>query len=258
MTSSKLGILGTQAPLGILPSSVLAAAVALAPIHVAFAAPPVEGEGDEISVGDPGDEGDEISVGDPGDEGDEISVGDPGDEGDEISVGGDDEGDEISVGGDDEGDEIAVGEDEGEGEGEDEAEDEGDEMAIEPPPDLADAGPIQPPEPTWGPKGQYPRNGKGMLITGGIVTGLGAAFIVTSVLITQCDFESSLKCKYGDQRDFLIPTAVATTGLGLLLVGVGIGNRIKYKRWQNWTPEQTAVVPTYVPGGGGVAWVGQF
>ncbi len=98
-----------------------------------------------------------------------------------------------------------------------------------------------------------------MLITGGIVTGLGAAFIATSVLITRCDYDSSLRCRYGNQRDFLVPTAVATTGLGLLLVGVGVGNHIRYKRWENWTPEKTAVVPTFVPGGGGgLAWVGSF
>jgi hypothetical protein len=225
MTSSKLGSL----PSSVL-ASVLATAVGLAPIHGAVAAPP-EDEGDEISVG--GD-----------------------DEGDEISVGGDDEGDEISVGGDDEGDEIAVG---GDDEPEPEEADEEDEVdEIEPPPPLAEPGAMRPPEPTWGPKNQYPRNGKGMLITGGITTGLGAAFIVTSILITRCDFESSLRCRYGDQRNFLVPSAVATTGLGLLLVGIGVGNRIKYKRWQNWAPEKTAVVPTHMPGGGGLAWVGQF
>jgi hypothetical protein len=96
------------------------------------------------------------------------------------------------------------------------------------------------------------------MITGGTVTGLGAAFIITSVLITTCDFESALACKLNDQRDFLVPLAVATTGLGLMLIGVGVGNHVKYKRWKNWTPEQTAVVPTMVPGGGGMAWVGKF
>jgi hypothetical protein len=255
----------TPSKLGILPSSVLATvlatAVGVAPINSALAAPP-EDEGEEISVGDPEDEGEEISVGDPEDEGEEISVGDPEDEGEEISVGDpEDEGEEIAVGDpEDEGEEIAVGDPEGEETELPEAEEtEGEEVTIDEPPDLADAGPMRPPEPTWGPKNQYPRNGKGMLITGGIVTGLGAAFIVTSVLITRCDFESALSCKFGDQRDLLIPTAVAATGLGLLLIGVGVGNHVKYKRWKTWTPEQTAVVPTYVPGGGGgVAWVGRF
>src|SRR5690606_32227185 len=127
-----------------------------------------------------------------------------------------------------------------------------------PPPEIEEPGPMRPPEPTWGPKNQYPRNGKGMLITGGVVTGVGAAFIVTSVLLTRCDFESTLSCKYGDRRDFLVPLSVATTGRGLLLIGVGVGNHVKYKKWKNWTPEQTALVPSYVPGGGGVAYVGRF
>jgi hypothetical protein len=123
---------------------------------------------------------------------------------------------------------------------------------------IAAEGPLRPAEPTWGPKDQFPMNGKGMLITGGVVTGLGAAFIVTSILITACDFDSALSCKFAPQRDFLVPTAVAATGLGLLLIGVGIGNHIKYKRWERWAPE-TAFVPTTVPGGGGgVAMVGRF
>jgi hypothetical protein len=123
---------------------------------------------------------------------------------------------------------------------------------------LTPEGPMRPAEPTWGPKDQYPMNGKGMLITGGVVTGLGAAFILTSVLITSCNFDSALSCKFGEQRDFLVPVAVTATGVGLLLLGVGVGNHIKYKRWERWAPE-TAVVPTMVPGGGGgMAFVGRF
>jgi hypothetical protein len=168
------------------------------------------------------------------------------------------EGEEGEEGEGEEGEEGEVAEGEEPEPEEAEAEEEEEEEAVEELPQFEDLGPMRPPEPTWGPKGQYPRNGKGMLITGGIVTGLGAAFIVTSVLITRCDFDSALSCRYGDQRDFLVPTAIATTGLGLLLIGVGVGNHIKYKRWQNWSPEQSAVVPTYVPGGGGVAVVGRF
>lgn len=222
MTSSKLGFL----PSSVL-ASVLATAVSLAPVQ-AVAAPPEEapeGEEGSVEVGAP-EEGETAEGETP--EGEtpveiEPPVEEPTDE----------------------------GEVEGEGEGEEEP------AAEEVPTAIEDSGPLRPPEPTWGPKSQYPRNGKGMLITGGITTGLGAAFIVTSILLTRCDFDSALSCKFGDQRDFLVPTAVATTGLGLLLIGVGVANHVKYKKWQNWTPE-TAVVPSYVPGGGGVAWVGRF
>ncbi|MFO7562857.1 MAG: hypothetical protein R6X02_09470 [Enhygromyxa sp.] len=238
--------------LGSLPSSVLASVLAttvgLAPVNGALAAPPedtvdeAEGEGEDAEGGvaeGEAPEGEEADAEGEAPEGEEAVAEGEAPEGEEADA-------ELP-----EADEVSGGEDEDQDEEVEAAEE-------PPPPDFDDMGPMRPPEPTWGPKNQYPRDGKGMLITGGLVTGLGAAFIVTSVLITRCDFDSALSCRYGDQRDFLIPTAVATTGLGVLLVGVGISNRIKYKRWQNWTPEQTAVVPSYVPGGGGVAVVGRF
>ena len=60
---------------------------------------------------------------------------------------------------------------------------------------------------------RFQDHGRNMLIAGGITAGLGAAFIVTSVVVTSCDYDNSLKCKFGNQRDFLVPTAVATTAL---------------------------------------------
>jgi hypothetical protein len=272
MNATKLGLR--------LTSPVLTTALVLAPITPALAAPPdeeaegdaegtdTEGEAPEGEApegeGAEGEEGGEIEIG-----GDEEGEGEApegeGEEGGEIEIGGDEEGEAAGEGpegegegveGEGEGEVVAVGGDE-EGEGEGEGEGEEDMEMAEP--DLTPEGPLRPPEPTWGPKDQYPMNGKGMLIAGGVVTGLGAGFILTAVLITRCDFDSALSCKFGDQRDFLVPTAVATTGLGLLLIGVGVGNHVKYKRWQNWTPEHTAVVPTMVPGGGGgLAWVGKF
>jgi hypothetical protein len=232
MNSSKLGLQLTSSVLAL----ALATTVGVMPVGDALAGAPATDE-DEIEVGSPAD-----------DDGDEIEIGDP-DDGDEIEIGAPDEGDEIEIG-------IGMPEEP------DEAEDElpeADELSIGDDDDdlmTMPEGPQRPSEPTWGPKDR-PRNGKGMLATGSVVTGLGAAFIVTAMLITRCDYDSELRCKYGDQRDFLVPTAVATTGLGLLLVGVGISNRIKYKRWQNWSPE-TAVVPTFTPDGGGLAWVGRF
>ena len=240
MISSKLGIQ--------LSSSVLTTALALAPVNGAWAAPP---------PADPDPGGEQIDVdGSDAAEGETTEVGSPESEA-AAEQSGDAEAIEVGSPEGEAADAEAVPEqDVAEGDAALPEAEELDASADEP--DLAPTGPVRPLEPTWGPKDQYPRNGKGMLITGGIVTALGAAFIATSVIITRCDFDSGLECRYGDQRDFLIPTAVATTGLGLLLVGIGVGNRVKYKRWENWTPEQTAVVPTYVPGGGGLAWVGRF
>lgn len=248
MNVSKLGLSFT--------SSVLAIALSVAPVHGAIAAPaeddtgegddaegdadaPAEGddaapedgegdpvEGDATDEGDPA-EGDATGEGDPA-EGDATGEGDPADEG-EVDASEDTE--------------VEVGEEDMEGE---------DELAI------VDEGPLRPPEPAWGPKKQYPMNGKGALITGGVVAGLGVVGIVTSLLVTRCDFEASLSCRYNDQREFLIPLTVTITGLGLMLVGVGIGNKIKYKKWENWDPDKTAVVPTMMRGGGGLAWVGRF
>jgi hypothetical protein len=234
MNSSKLGLQLTSSVLAL----ALATTVGVMPVGDALAGAPATDE-DEIEVGSPAD-----------DDGDEIEIGDP-DDGDEIEIGAPEESDEI---------EIDIGMPEEPGEAEDELP-EADELSIGDDDDDDDLmtmpeGPQRPSEPTWGPK-DHPRNGKGMLATGGVVTGLGAAFIVTAMLITRCDYDSELRCKYGDQRDFLVPTAVATTGLGLLLIGVGVSNRVKYKRWQNWSPE-TAVVPTFTPDGGGLAWVGRF
>jgi hypothetical protein len=222
-----------------LSSSVLATALVFAPVQGVLAAPAAEApaEGAEPPAEQPAEgEGETTEVTPPEGEGD----------GTEITVGGEGEPAPVEI--------------EAPAEPEPPAEEEPapEETEVEAPPPTVEPGPMRPAEPTWGPKDQYPMTGKGMLIAGGLTTGLGAAFIVTSLLITRCDFDSALSCKFGDQRDFLVPTAVATTGLGLLLIGVGVGNRIKYKRWEKWTPE-TAVLPSMMPGnGGGVAWVGRF
>ncbi|PRQ05671.1 hypothetical protein [Enhygromyxa salina] len=240
MNATKLGLRIT--------SSVLATALTLAPVNGAVAAPaaaPAPAPLEPQPVEDVGDESEEPE----GVEGEEPEGVTDGEAGEDPEVEAPEELEEPEV------EEPEVEEPEPEEEESDESEAEEEEEA-----DLSitPEGPMRPAEPTWGPKDQYPMNGKGMLITGGLVTGLGAGFIVTSILITRCDFDSALSCKLAPQRDFLVPLAVASTGLGLLLLGVGVGNRIKYKKWERWAPE-TAVVPTMVPGGGGgVAMVGRF
>jgi len=281
MNVSKLGLSFT--------SSVLAIALSVAPVHGAIAAPaeddtgegddaegdadaPAEGddaapedgegdpvEGDATDEGDPA-EGDATGEGDPA-EGDATGEGDAT-ESDATGEGDPAEGDATGEGDPAEGDATGEGDpaDEGEVDASEDTEVEVGEEDMEGEDELAivDEGPLRPPEPAWGPKKQYPMNGKGALITGGVVAGLGVVGIVTSLLVTRCDFEASLSCRYNDQREFLIPLTVTITGLGLMLVGVGIGNKIKYKKWENWDPDKTAVVPTMMRGGGGLAWVGRF
>ncbi|KIG16684.1 hypothetical protein DB30_04157 [Enhygromyxa salina] len=243
MNATKLGLRIT--------SSVLATALTLAPVRGAVAAPaaaPAPAPLDPQPV-DEVDEGEDPEGEDPEGEGVDPEAVTEGEEGEEPVAEEPVEPEEPEV------EEPEPEEPEPEPEPEEEEAEPEEEEAELP---IVPEGPLRPAEPTWGPKDQFPMNGKGMLITGGVVTGLGAGFIVTSILITGCDYESALSCKLAPQRDFLVPLAVASTGLGLLLLGVGVGNRIKYKRWERWAPE-TAVVPTMVPGGGGgVAMVGRF
>ncbi|PRP92378.1 hypothetical protein ENSA5_49480 [Enhygromyxa salina] len=262
MYANKLGLRIT--------SSVLATSLSLVPMTSAWAAPPdaVDAEGEAEEGDAPEGEAAEGEVAEGEQPEGEVAEGEApeGETAEGEGAEGEQPEGEVAEGEAAEG-EAAEGEEpepevvapEDEAEAELPEADEVEAEAVEEEPELVPEGPLRPPEPTWGPKDQYPMNGKGMLITGGLITGLGAAFIVTSVLITDCNFDSALSCKLGDQRDFLIPLSVAATGLGVLLVGVGIGNHVKYKRWERWAPEKTAVVPTLVPGGGGgVAWVGKF
>ena len=125
--------------------------------------------------------------------------------------------------------------------------------------DLAAAeGPIRPDEPRWGKANQKSMKGTGMIVVGSSATVLGAAFIGIAFAITGCDYDSALKCRFEQQRDLLIPTAITATGTGLLLLGVGLGLRSQYKRWKNWTPDQAMVAPTLLKGGGGFAVSGRF
>jgi hypothetical protein len=116
-------------------------------------------------------------------------------------------------------------------------------------------GPERPPEPKFGDR---PATGKGLVIAGAAVAGAGAIFIVTGLLLTRCDYESNLQCRFGDQRNFLLPSAITVTALGGVLLGAGLGYRARYKKWEAWTPKQAVVVPTFLPGGGGVAAAARF
>jgi hypothetical protein len=141
-----------------------------------------------------------------------------------------------------------------------------------PPPDpMAD----RPPEPQVSGK---PRKGMGMMIAGGTVLGVGLAATITFGLVTRhCKYSGPLECKYQEQDQFLIPMGAAVTLLGAMLLGVGVGYHVGYKKWQRWTPEvaaaekakkdkrgrkgkkgNTAFAPAMIPGGGAMVWGGRF
>jgi hypothetical protein len=143
-----------------------------------------------------------------------------------------------------------------------------------PPPDpMAD----RPPEPQVGGK---PRKGMGLMIAGGTVLGVGLAATITFGMVTRhCKYSGPLQCKYQEQDQFLIPMGAAVTLLGAMLLGVGVGYNVGYKKWQRWTPEvaaaekakqekrnrrgrgkkaNTAFAPAMIPGGGAMVWGGRF
>ncbi|RMG99819.1 MAG: hypothetical protein D6705_02060 [Deltaproteobacteria bacterium] len=128
-----------------------------------------------------------------------------------------------------------------------------------PAPAVEDQGPQRPEEPTIGGK---PAKGVGLMAAGGTLLGLGVVGIVTTSLITRnCSFDGPLKCKYRNQDSFLIPLTAAPAVLGVILLSVGIGYRVRYKKWENWTPEgsrKAAVVPFGGRSSAGLAVVGRF
>jgi hypothetical protein len=162
-----------------------------------------------------------------------------------------------------EGEAAAEGE-EAAAEGE-EAAAEGEEATTEPPPPELAVNPEdgRPDEPRIAGK---PRTGKGLMIAGGVVLGAGIAATVTFSMITVgCSLDGPLQCKHEDQDDFLIPLGAATTLLGAIILGVGVGYHLNYRKWQNWKPGQdkkrkTAgmFVPTASRSGAGLGYVGRF
>lgn len=158
---------------------------------------------------------------------------------------------------------------------------EGETEADVPPPEPApDPMADRPPEPQVAGK---PRKGVGLMIAGGTVLGVGLAASITFGLVTRhCQYDGPLKCKYQDQDQFLIPMSVSVTLLGAVLLGVGVGYNLGYKKWQRWTPAvaaaekakaekranrgrrgkksktDTAFAPAMLPGGAGVVVGGRF
>lgn len=150
---------------------------------------------------------------------------------------------------------VNTGQDEAPAEGEGEA---AAEEAAEPPAPEVPLDDGRPPEPKWGNK--TPAKGTGMLIAGGTTLGAGLAFTITSIFLTsQCSLDGPLSCKYENQDTLFIPLGIGVSLVGVMLLAVGGGYARKYKKWENWQPEQkTAVAPLFMRGGGGLALSRRF
>ena len=118
-------------------------------------------------------------------------------------------------------------------------------------------GPERPTEPQIGGK---PAKGKGMMIAGGTLLGVGAAGLAASIVLTQCEqIESTVGCKNNPHRKFVIPGSGAVVALGALLLAFGVVNHVKYRRWEKWTPGREAVVvPTLLKDGAGFSYAARF
>ena len=114
------------------------------------------------------------------------------------------------------------------------------------PPTPEPQGPVRPPEPTVA-NNKYKAKGTGLMIAGGTLLGLGTAGLITSILLTRCDtLEDNFACKNQHNNTFAVPATAAATLLGAVLLFVGVGYRVRYKRWENWTPEKASRIATLV------------
>jgi Ca2+/Na+ antiporter len=100
------------------------------------------------------------------------------------------------------------------------------------------------------------------MIAGGTLLGLGAAGLISSIMLTRCNtLEDNFACKNQHNSTFAVPATAAATLLGAVLLFVGVGYRVRYKKWENWKPEnapKTAVYPTLLRGGAGVGYSLRF
>lgn len=116
-----------------------------------------------------------------------------------------------------------------------------------------------------------PRKGKGLMIAGGTVLGVGiVSTVVFGLVSNHCSYDGPLQCKHQNDRDFLIPLGASVTLLGAMMLAVGIGYHFHYKKWERWAPGQddkkgkrsrrakTALVPAMSPDGVGLSWSGRF
>lgn len=134
-------------------------------------------------------------------------------------------------------------------------------VAEAPPPPPVPEGPERPPEPTVA-NGKYKAKGTGLMIAGGALLGLGVAGVLASYFLTKCDAPAdTFACKQHHNNTFAVPATGAAALLGAVLLAVGVGYRVRYKKWERWTPgtaPKTALYPTMLRGGAGVGYSVKF
>lgn len=263
----------TSTPTVSLVSSLVAAALALAPVHGALAAAPKGDKADKASAEDeaPKDEATEDEA--PEDEATEDEAAEGETPEDEAAEGETPEGetpeDEMTP---EEAEAAAAAEAEAEAEAAAAAEAEAAAAAEAEAAAAAEAEKekeAEPPPPSFMPDEddgpEEPRiagksaTGKGLMIAGGVVAGVGLGLTITFSLITRnCSIEGPLQCGLQNQDTFLIPMGAATLLAGTMVLGVGVGYHIRYKRWKRLSENKTALLPTTLPRGAGLAWVGRF
>ena len=248
-----------KAVLSSLSSPTLAAALAVAPLHVAAAAP--DAAPGEESEATPPEEGAPTEEGQPeGEEG-----GEPAGE-----EGGEEAGEEGGEEAGEEGGEEAPGEEEVLPDAPPPEEVQPEEP---PPPEVEAPDPMadRPEEPTVNGK---PRKGIGLMIAGGVVLAGGITSTITFAFVTRgCSLDGPLGCRHQNQDQFLIPMGAAVTLLGTMLLAVGVGYHLHYRKWQRWTPadaekkkrrgrrgRRTASLPspTLLRNGAGLSMSGKF
>ncbi len=133
--------------------------------------------------------------------------------------------------------------------------------AAAPPPPPVPEGPVRPPEPTVA-NGKYKAKGTGLMIAGGTLLGLGIVGVVASYFGTRCEEPAnSFSCKNKQHNTFAVPATGAAALLGAVLLMVGVGYRVRYKKWERWTPgpnSKTALYPTMLRGGAGIGYTVKF
>ena len=120
-------------------------------------------------------------------------------------------------------------------------------------------GPVDDDTPTEPKIGKWPAKGTGMLISGGVLLGLGTAGLITSILLTNCpEPANSIGCKNQHNRDFLVPISASVITVGIVLLAVGGANAAKYKRWRESSGPKQALVPTFNRQSAGLAYTLKF